>query len=54
MANFKIFQDSSDQARVKIYGSNNTALNTDCNRDYRRVRDSGEYHQYCRKRRYNV
>lgn len=29
MANFKIFQDSPDQARVKIYGSNNTALNTD-------------------------
>ncbi|MBC2723283.1 DUF6385 domain-containing protein [Desulfosporosinus sp.] len=29
MANFKIFQDNPDQAKVKIFGSNNTALNTD-------------------------
>ncbi|KGK90940.1 hypothetical protein DP73_05665 [Desulfosporosinus sp. HMP52] len=29
MANFKIFQDNPDQAKVKIYGGNNTALNTD-------------------------
>lgn len=29
MANFKIFQDNPDQAKVKIYGSNNAALNTD-------------------------
>ncbi len=29
MANFKIFQDNPDQAKVKIFGSNNAALNTD-------------------------
>lgn len=29
MANFKIFQDSPDQARVKIYGGNNIPFNTD-------------------------
>lgn len=29
MANFKIFQDNPDQVRVKIFGNNNTALNTD-------------------------
>jgi len=29
MPNFKIFQDVPDQVRVKIYGSNNTAFNTD-------------------------
>jgi len=29
MPNFKIIQDSPDQARIKIYGSQNVALNTD-------------------------
>ncbi len=29
MANFKIFQDNPDQAKVKIFGSNNAELNTD-------------------------
>ncbi|MDR3587834.1 MAG: DUF6385 domain-containing protein [Desulfosporosinus sp.] len=29
MANFKIFQDNPDQVRVKIFGNNNAALNTD-------------------------
>ena len=29
MPNFKIIQDIADQARVKIYGSQNAALNTD-------------------------
>ncbi|GAB6152842.1 hypothetical protein JCM17380_15920 [Desulfosporosinus burensis] len=29
MANFKIFQDNPDQAKVKIFGGNNAALNTD-------------------------
>ncbi|AFM39662.1 hypothetical protein Desaci_0600 [Desulfosporosinus acidiphilus SJ4] len=29
MANFKIFQDNPDQVKIKIYGSNNTAFNTD-------------------------
>ncbi|MFZ3101131.1 MAG: DUF6385 domain-containing protein [Desulfitobacteriaceae bacterium] len=29
MANFKIFQDNPDQAKVKIFGSSNAALNTD-------------------------
>lgn len=29
MANFKVFQDNPDQARVKIFGSSNAALNTD-------------------------
>jgi hypothetical protein len=29
LANFKIFQDNPDQAKVKIFGSNNAALNTD-------------------------
>jgi len=29
MANFKIFQDNPDQAKVKIFGGNNQALNTD-------------------------
>lgn len=29
MANFKIFQDNPDQAKVKIFGANNEALNTD-------------------------
>ena len=29
MPNYKIFQDAPDRARVKIYGANNTALNTD-------------------------
>ncbi|MFZ5899717.1 MAG: DUF6385 domain-containing protein [Bacillota bacterium] len=29
MPNFKIFQDNADQARVKIFGSQNVALNTD-------------------------
>lgn len=29
MPNFKIFQNNPDQARIKIYGSNNVALNTD-------------------------
>lgn len=29
MANFKIFQENPDQARVKIFGNNNAALNTD-------------------------
>ncbi|MBO8127808.1 MAG: hypothetical protein H0Z39_01200 [Peptococcaceae bacterium] len=29
MPNFKIFQDTPDQARIKIYGSQDVALNTD-------------------------
>lgn len=29
MANLKIFQDNPDQAKVKIFGGNNAALNTD-------------------------
>ena len=29
MPNFKIFQDNPDQARIKIFGSQNVALNTD-------------------------
>ncbi len=29
MPNFKIFQDNPDYARIKIYGSNNVAFNTD-------------------------
>lgn len=29
MSNFKIFQDNPDYARIKIYGSNNIAFNTD-------------------------
>ena len=29
MPNFKIFQDNPDQAKIKIYGSNNAAFNTD-------------------------
>jgi hypothetical protein len=29
MPNFKIFQDNPDQVRIKIYGGNNTAFNTD-------------------------
>ncbi|KUO72308.1 MAG: hypothetical protein APF81_21635 [Desulfosporosinus sp. BRH_c37] len=29
MANFKIFQDNPDQVKVKIFGGNNAALNTD-------------------------
>lgn len=29
MPNFKIIQDMPDQARVKIYGTNNVALNQD-------------------------
>ena len=29
MANYKIFQDNPDQARVKIFGGNDIALNTD-------------------------
>ncbi|WP_425058772.1 hypothetical protein SCACP_34280 [Sporomusa carbonis] len=29
MANFKIIQDQPDQARIKIYGSTNTAIQTD-------------------------
>jgi hypothetical protein len=29
MPNFKIFQDTPDQAKVKIYGSNDVAFNTD-------------------------
>jgi len=29
MANFKIFQDNPDQAKIKIFGGNNAAFNTD-------------------------
>jgi hypothetical protein len=29
LPNFKIFQDNPDQAKIKIYGSNNAAFNTD-------------------------
>ncbi len=29
MANFKIFQDNPDQAKIKIYGGNNAAFNLD-------------------------